>query len=356
MAEKVIPFTFDKDAFSRKVRNLKSIFLDMNCWINMGDDKTPQATGVKDALRQAVSQGLAFCPLSYGVLTELYKQSFDSRMRVGQLMEELSLNVAYANREEVFAWEVERFVSRELGVGPVDLSLSGLYVPPVLYMSSALKIGYPEEADSEEMRLKVEGLRQELESLTVTQLLELSNSDGEDWEGKYVKGLPDPPLAGVVEKIRDRTKGNKHKLLLLESQAALEMEVIPKLFRSPPEVQRRFMEYVQAGRANADKNKGPKDQYAHFLAGLLKSMPALYNYVELVATIAQNPAQRFEINDFFDQEIMPVPLAYASAFVAQDKGIRDLLHNRTKILERNACRYCSDLSELEVWMKAEGLA
>src|SRR5262245_1497069 len=119
MAEKVIPFTFDKDALWRKVRNMKAVFLDMNGWINMADDKTPQATGVKDALRKAVSQGLAFCPLSYGVLTELYKQSFDSRMRVGQLMEELSLNIAYANRGEVFTWEVERFVTRELGVGPV---------------------------------------------------------------------------------------------------------------------------------------------------------------------------------------------------------------------------------------------
>ena len=145
-------------------------------------------------------------------------------------------------------------------------------------------------------------------------------------------------------------------MLLFESQAALELEVIQKLVGSPPEVQRRFKEYVLAGKAEADKSKGPKDQYAGFLAKLLQKMPALYNHVELVATIAQNPTQRFEINDFFDHEIMPVPLAYASAFVAQDKGIRDLLRNRTKILERNACCYCSNLAELEAWMKAEGLA
>lgn len=356
MAEKVIPFTFDKDALCRKVRNMKAVFLDMNGWINMTDDKTPQATGVKASLRKAVAGGLAFCPLSYGVLAELYKQEYDSRMRVGQLMEELSLNVAYANRGEVFAWEVERFVSRELGVGPVDLSLSGLYVPPVLYMSSALKMGYPEEDDSEGMRQYIEGLRKRLESLTVTELIELDNRDGADWHGKYVKGLPDPPLAAVVEKIRERTKGNKQTMLLFESQAALELEVIPKLVRSRPEVQRRFMEYVRDGAAEAEKGKGAKERYAAFLARLLQKMPALYNHVELVATIAQSPTQRFEINDFFDHEIMPVPLAYASVFVSQDRGIRDLLRNRTKILQRNACRYCSDLVELEAWMKAEGLS
>ena len=202
MAKKTIPFTFDKDALCGKVRNMKAVFLDMNAWIRMTDDETPQATGIKDALRRAVSGGRVFCPLSYGVLTELYKQEYYSRMRVGELMEDLSLNVAYANQGEVFAWEVERFVSRELGVGPVDLSLSGLYVPPVLYMSSALKMSYPEEADSEEVRGKVEGLRQTLESLTVTEILKMRYRNGEDWEGKYVKGLPDPPLAGVVQKIR----------------------------------------------------------------------------------------------------------------------------------------------------------
>jgi hypothetical protein len=144
-------------------------------------------------------------------------------------------------------------------------------------------------------------------------------------------------------------------MLLVESQAALELEVIPKLFRSSPEVHRRFMEYVQAGKAEADKSKAPIEQYAEFVANLLEKIPALYNHVELVAAIAQNPTQRFEINDYFDHEIMPVPLAYASVFVAQDKGIRDLLRNRTTILGRNSCLYCSNLAELEAWLKSEGL-
>jgi hypothetical protein len=356
MTEKVIAFTFDKDALCRKVRDMKAVFLDMNAWINMADDKNSEATRVEGHLSNAVAKGLVFSPLSYGLLTELFKQEHNSRMRVGGLMEELSLNIAYANRGEVFAWEVGRFVGRELGVGPVDLSLSGLYVPVVLYMSSGLKIGYPEEADSEEMREKVEGLRQELESLTLTRMLTIAYDGGTDWEGQYVKGLPDPLLARVVEKIRERTKGSKQMMLLYESQAAFELEVIPTLRRSHAEVFPQIMAYIRARQAEADKSKGPMDQYAEFLANLLKTMPALYNHVELVATIAQNPTQRFEINDWFDHEIMPVPLAYASVFVAQDRGIRDLLRNRTKILGRNSCRYCSNLGELEAWMRDEGLA
>ena len=37
----------------------------------------------------------------------------------------------------------------------------------------------------------------------------------------------------------------------------------------------------------------------------------------------------------------------------QDKGIIDVLQNRTKILERSSCRYCQDLSELEAWLNTE---
>ena len=127
-------------------------------------------------------------------------------------------------------------------------------------------------------------------------------------------------------------------MLLLESQAALHFEVLPRLARSSPQVQQRFKEYVLAAKEKAEKNQGATEQYAAFLADLLKSLPALYNHVELNKTISQNPTQRFEINDWFDHEIMPVPLAYASVFVAQDKGIRDLVKNRTKILKRQSLR------------------
>lgn len=64
-----------------------------------------------------------------------------------------------------------------------------------------------------------------------------------------------------------------------------------------------------------------------------------------------NPERNYKFNDFFDFEIMPVPLAYTSAFVSHDKGIKDVLRNRTKILERTSCRYCASVSELEEWFK-----
>src|SRR5260370_517904 len=112
MAERIVSCTFDKDAVWRKVRDRKPVVLDMNCWINMGDDKSAQSTRIKGTLRKLVSEGAIFCPLSFGLICELYKQAEDSRLRVGMLMEELSLNVSYASRDEIFAWEVERAVRK----------------------------------------------------------------------------------------------------------------------------------------------------------------------------------------------------------------------------------------------------
>src|SRR3954454_13523865 len=99
MASRTISCTFDRDAVWRKVRDRKPVVLDMNCWINRGDDKSPLATRVKGTLRRLVSDGMIFCPLSFGLICELYKQAEESRLRVGTLMEKLSLTRQSRNQE-----------------------------------------------------------------------------------------------------------------------------------------------------------------------------------------------------------------------------------------------------------------
>jgi hypothetical protein len=74
----------------------------------------------------------------------------------------------------------------------------------------------------------------------------------------------------------------------------------------------------------------------------------------LMTALADCPNRKDSINAFFDWEIVPVPLAYADVFVSRDKGIRDVLQNRTDILRRNPCRYLSDLSDLESLLNASG--
>jgi hypothetical protein len=62
------------------------------------------------------------------------------------------------------------------------------------------------------------------------------------------------------------------------------------------------------------------------------------------------PERKDSNNHFMDNEIMVAPLAYADVFVARDKGIRDILRNRTKILSRTKCQYFDSLAALEPWL------
>jgi hypothetical protein len=142
-------------------------------------------------------------------------------------------------------------------------------------------------------------------------------------------------------------KGDKQKIQRIEAQTVFNQYIKPAISKLPPPVLVKFWGYVQTV---------TKDKYGGFLGDLLKSLPAIYNHVELMAAMTQQPSRKDKINDLFDNEILPVPLAYGSVFVAQDKGIRDVLRTRTEILKRNPCHYCFDLAELEEWLNAEVLA
>jgi hypothetical protein len=69
------------------------------------DKKTPEGIAASSLLSDLVQNGRLFCPVSLSVLLELFLQEYDSALRQAQVMEELSLNVTFRLREEV--WEAE---------------------------------------------------------------------------------------------------------------------------------------------------------------------------------------------------------------------------------------------------------
>jgi hypothetical protein len=347
MIAKTVSCTFDKEAVWWKIRDRKPVVLDMNCWINMGDDKFPLATRVKGTLLRLVSEGAIFCPLSFGLICELYKQAEDSRLKVGTLMEQLSLNVSYASREEIFAWEVERAVCRLADAGPIDLSTYELYVPILAYLTSRFQLEFPEGFPAEHIEDFAKKLKERVESLTFTELLTMRAARKGDEIFDFIKQLPAPKYSEEAKHTWDMVKGDKQKIQRIESETIFKQYIEPTIRKLPLLVQAKFLEYLQTA---------PKDKYGGCLGNLITHMPAVQNHMELMAAITQQPTRKDKINDFFDNEIMPVPLAYASVFVAQDKGIRDVLWDRTEILKRNSCRYCFDLAELEEWLNVEVLA
>lgn len=135
MSKQKIEFGFDKDAVWNKVAGRLSVFMDTDCWIDMADEANATACRVRDKLRDLVATGRVFCPLSWGILEELFKQSGESLQRTASLMEELSLNAIFVMRTELYQWELSRSVCR-LRRKPADNSLNGLFPPPAAFVGS----------------------------------------------------------------------------------------------------------------------------------------------------------------------------------------------------------------------------
>jgi hypothetical protein len=313
----------------------------------MRDDTCPDATRLKGTLRKLVSDGAIFCPLSFGLIEELYKQTEDSRLRTGALMDELSLNVSYASRDKIFAWEVERAVLKLANAGPIDLSMYGLYVPVMAYLTSQFRLEFPAGFPPENISDFVGKVKERMENLTLTELLTLRARRKEDRIFDFVKQIPAPKYSEEAKRMRDVFKGNKKKIQRSVDEGILELYIQPAILKLPILAQAKYLDYLKTT---------SKDTYGGCIGDLINHLPAIHNHRDLMATSDQNPTRRDKVNDFFDIEIMTVPLAYASVFVAQDKGIRDVLCNRTEILKRNTCHYCFDLAELDDWLKTEGLA
>src|SRR5437764_496942 len=134
MDGRTIAFGFDKEGVWSGVSGCLSAFLDSNGWIQMADEADDTACRVRDRLQALVASGRVFCPLSWGVLAELFRQTGDSLGRTARLMEELSLNAIFVMRTELYEWEFSRSVRR--ASGDVDESLVGLFAPPAAFVGS----------------------------------------------------------------------------------------------------------------------------------------------------------------------------------------------------------------------------
>lgn len=91
----------------------KIFFLDTSTWIDIADEKSYTAKNLKRKLRRLVNTERVFRPLSLAMIWELRKQKFDSALRVGELMEELS-SVTYKWPREIFRNEISNYLVKTL--------------------------------------------------------------------------------------------------------------------------------------------------------------------------------------------------------------------------------------------------
>jgi hypothetical protein len=281
-----------------------------------------------------VASGKLFCPLSWGVLEELFKQSGSSLSITASLMEELSLNAVFPMRTELYAWELERSMRRH--DGNHDLSLQGLFVPPAAFVGSApsvvMNVNVP--INDEAVRNAKDFMMQNLSKIGVRELA-----------SKFGGSSPDktpPNYSSAAKAVIERFKGDKRKLFLEEAGDCFRMYITPLIFEhyTPNQAWEWLAQFTF-----------PNDE-VEFFRKALAELPALYNFVDVMIVADSQPERKNHYNHFMDNEIIVAPLAYADAFASQDKGIRDILQKRTKILSRTKCQYFDGLESLEPWLAA----
>src|SRR4051812_44892266 len=98
MSEELIthPIDLNDNAVTARINNRKSIFLDTNVWIDLREEQGSEAQSIRELLTKLVTEGKIFCPLSFALISELFKQPYELAIITANLMDDLSLNASFA--------------------------------------------------------------------------------------------------------------------------------------------------------------------------------------------------------------------------------------------------------------------
>lgn len=300
----------------KKLIGRKSIFLDSNMWITLADEKTNQAKLVKELLKKLVSDELVFCPLNHAILWELYKQNKDSAFRTSKLMEELSLNISFAWCDDIFNQEIENFIFNITNTK----KNTNTYVPVIEYLST-------------------DELSDKFKNLTLSDFISIINNTLPRNE------IKPPELFSIRKKRREFAKGNKKNAWKVEATFLANEYILPKINNVLSTLslndKAKFLTYLDSF---------AKDEYDSCLSAILEKMPALRNYAEIITIANFDINRKNSMNDFYDIEMLIIPLAYADVVVSHDKWVKYLILHENNFEKINNTQYISNLSNFEAYL------
>lgn len=286
-----------------KIEGRKALFLDSNIWINLADEKSNLASKIKNRLIKLVENGAVFCPISMPIISELYKQNFESAYQVGKLMEKLSLNLCYKHNNEVFRNEVINFIKCQIDENS-------------------------------------EAINQYLNNITLTEMLKLRKPN---FPFKIETNILS--FKEQNEKRHKFTKGNKTKMRRIEEEYVANHIILPLIKQI-----NTLLPLEQTITVNDYIKSLPKDRFGGSIKSILENLPALQSFVEIMTITGYDINRKDNINDFFDRELLIIPLAYADVLIAEDKWIRHLLNNVSTYIKDNKIIYISTLKEFENYL------
>jgi len=338
-------FELTDASIANKVSERIAIPLDMNVWNFLARDVSAEATRAKELLTNLVVDGKVFCPLTFSVITELFKQNYESALRTATLMDQLSLNVCFALDKEIYNKEVRSFLQRFVDGKEIRLSKNEIYVPVSAFLGSFGNLQFPAEfPGAEEQRQEfTQNVSKRLASLKLTDIVNMLK---ESLPLSLFQQQSPPEYTEVWKERWEYAKGNKAKMREVEQDNYVRQVLIPELqnesLKLPSEAIQRFKDYIKSLPQNSPALASTK---------ILEHMPALKNAIQIMTITGYDPTRKATMNDFFDIQMMLTPLAYADAFVSTDKWIRHLLTTSRSIFETEGAVCISSLSELITFLE-----
>ena len=321
----------------KRLENRKVIFLDLNIWIDLVESQEEIIQETKQLLLESVKQGKVFCPLSFPIILELQKQNYDSAIRIGKLMEELSLNICYKNRDELIKYEILLFILClcHKKKPPLFNPIYYIYTSFPFFCSSSASIEFSEKTNI--------NIRKEITHLVNDSLLKITVTD-------YINSMKSHFPNNSIKKHNYQeickekklfTRGSKLKNRKIEEIFISKEYILPVLQSLPLKTQECLIEHFK---------ELPKDSFGSISKAFIEELPILNSFVEIMHITSLDDNRKDNANDFFDIEIMILALTYADIFISKDKWITHMFANEIKLKSFSKGKYISDYGMLKDYL------
>lgn len=260
-------------------------------------------------------------------------------------MDEFSLGLAYANDTELVAAEIANFVVGVVRGTPARLRPDRLYVPFSGAVGTHAVITWPAAfpAPADEQHRLTREFEKRIRAGTLTAFIDGARND-----------LPRPELHADDDLDYHRAwnerfsfaKGNRKVMRRIELEHQITTVLLPGIQNCANQ-----LSFLDRLTFHARLTALPLDEYDRVATSILEHLPALRARIEIMSVMGFNPHRKGTMQDFYDAEIMIAPLAYADAFAAHDRWIKQLLTKDSTILQSSRVRYLQDIPTLLAYLR-----
>lgn len=324
------------------LENLTPIYLDSRFWIELRkaheQGRGSSAFGLLEALRKAVKDRLAFCPVSASSFMELLQHADRGvRIRTAQLVDELSLGVSLIALDELLASEVEWLFTQTR-----DARLNPSVVPLWTKLSHALGSiapSMPTLPPAQQLAFQV----------TAFDLL---------WD------LPLEEMAGDIHRARPDLTAAAAKISADSQAHAAEITDFKSAYRAEAWGIAQFSAPILANLVRSIEPNAPDTvdeaeltTWSRFIAGglisskALQALRSMHVRASWHAIFRRNKGRMFKPNDFTDIEHAAAGVGYCGAFFSEGSLVTAMTQPPVCLDDLYGCFITRDVHEAERFVR-----